>query len=93
MFRNARYVKYPEGDLDTPDVVVRRLTSTEKELLLDHLLEELSGDSFAEMIKEKFGEEGATPEVIYQELTGPMRLTADTTWELIYNAREGGYLE
>lgn len=71
---------------------VHRYRPTEKELPYHARDKEQAWWRFAEMIRERFGPEGATPEVIYENLTGPLGLTADTTVELLYAARDAGYL-
>ena len=72
---------------------VRKCVPTDKVLLVGAGDKEQMHARFADMIRERFGDEGATPEEIYQELTGPLGLTADTTAELLKASREGGYLK
>ena len=71
----------------------RKVVPTEKGIPLGARDKEQMWGHFADLIKNKFGEEGATPEDIYKEVTGPMGLTADTTYELIQHAKDGGYLK
>lgn len=71
---------------------VRRFRPTDKTLPYEARDKEQMWSRFADMIRDKFGEDGATPEAIYKELTGPLGLTADTTHELLVAARDGGYL-
>ena len=71
---------------------VRRFRPTDKTLPYGARDREQMWSRFADMIRDKFGDEGATPEEIYQDLTGPMGLTADTTYELLVAARDGEYL-
>ena len=71
---------------------VRRFRPTDKALPYGARDKEQMWSRFADMIRDKFGDEGATPEEIYQDLTGPMGLTADTTYELLVAARDGEYL-
>ena len=47
---------------------------------------------FASWIEDMFGPEGATPEEIYREFTGPKGLTAETTMELLRATVNDGYL-
>ena len=71
---------------------VRRFRPTDKGLPYGARDKEQMWSRFADMIRERFGDEGATPEEIYQDLTGPLGLTADTTMELLNHARDGEYL-
>lgn len=71
---------------------VRKYVPTGKELSLGARDREQMWWRFASMIQDKFGEEGATPEEIYNQVTAPIGLTADTTLELLYHAKDGGYL-
>ena len=71
---------------------VRKFRPTDKAIPYGARDKEQMWGRFADMIRDKFGDGGATPEVVYRDLTGPLGLTADTTMELLTAARDGGYL-
>lgn len=72
--------------------MVRKFRPTDKSLPYEARDKEQVWFRFANMIRDHFGESGATPEMIYEDLTGPMGLTADTTYELLTATKDGGYL-
>ena len=72
---------------------VRRYVPTEKDLPFHANYREQAWWTLAGWVEEEFGPEGGTPEEIYQQVTGPRGLTADTTMELLYAAKQGGYFK
>jgi len=71
---------------------VRRFRPTGKDLPMSANYKVQAWWTLAGWIEDAFGLEGGTPEAIYEEVTGPRGLTADTTHELLLAARDGGYL-
>lgn len=72
--------------------VVRKYKSTGKDLPASASRAEQAWWTLAGWIADRFGPEGGTPEEIYQQITAPLGLTADATWELLRAAKAGGYL-
>lgn len=72
---------------------VRRYVPTGRDLPVGATYREQAYWTLAGWIEEEFGPEGGTPEEIYQQITGPRGLTADTTQELLISAKNGGYLK
>jgi len=51
--KRARFIKYPpDMDIYKPDTVVRPLTTKEKEVLLERLLEHIGGDRLSDLLAE-----------------------------------------
>ncbi len=72
---------------------VRRYVPTYKDLPYGASEKEHVHWQFAGWLVDAFGEQGATPENIYQDFTGPKGLSADTTAELLSATVADGYLK
>lgn len=72
---------------------VRRYVPAGKDLPPSANYKEQAWWTLAGWVEDEFGPEGGTPEEIYRQITGPKGLTADTTMELLYAAKRGGYFK
>lgn len=70
---------------------VRRFVPTSKDLPLGANYKDQAWYTLMGWVMDEFGEGGGTAEEIYHRVTGRKGLSADTTMELLYAARNGGY--
>ena len=71
----------------------RKVRYTGKDLPFRAGLKEQAWYTLASWIDAEFGPGGGSPEEVYQRVTGPRGLTAETTRELLQAADRGGYIE